>query len=517
MGLRPCLWIAGSVGLRGEEEEKDGSEMEHEMRLGAGKRRDEAGLGRMVSGEEEARRRGEMLGEILCVDGAAFTCQNGAASARRYKEGGEQRGGGEEGGGGGGGEAGGRRKRRKRGESLAERRRQQVGEANVGGNLSIEQHEGSAEDHRCNSRERPPRGGEIKDKDGRGRQVMSMDSGMQEGGRGKGKGGVGFAAASPWVALLLLSSVGMAGGDRAAQALFFDGAQFPFNTTSPPSPGYVYVSPMKSPPDGPIAPWFEFPQSFTVQLWLRPVRVFVGTQVEGGLVGCLVRQTVAGDTGTKAGYGLTITADATVHWYVTVGAETADVQYQVLVNSWTHLTATYNYNTATIELYVSLGTGSGLIKVGSHFFRLGSGGTPPAAVQFNTHNDLLMGKLQPLFDQDYYYSGYLEEVRFWNKALTLAEMDQTLYRTYYPSGSSLRAQGIVGYFAMNSVVCTEQLCGDVASLQQWIQGIDTGSAIVLRASPFDTSLPVAGLDCRWASERTNKQTVNRLQQKRTQA
>ena len=288
--------------------------------------------------------------------------------------------------------------------------------------------------------------------------------------------------------------------DRAGEALFFDGAQFPFNTTAPPSPGFVYVSPRKSPPDGPIDPWFEFPESFTIQLWMRPVRVFVGTEVEGGLVGCIVRQTLQGGAGIKSGYGLTITSDAKVHWIATVGAETADVTLQVEVNVWTHLTAIYDHTVATIFLYASLGDGNPMTLVGSHYFRLGSSNAPPASIQYNTKNDFLMGKLQPLYDEDSYYSGYLDEVRFWGSALTTAEMDASLYRTYFPDGPDLRDQGMVGYFGMNEVVCTDELCGDVASLQQWIQIGESGrftSAIVLRASPFDTSEEVADLDCRW--------------------
>jgi hypothetical protein len=295
--------------------------------------------------------------------------------------------------------------------------------------------------------------------------------------------------------LCALSLASLVGADRAGQALFFDGAQLPFNTTDPPSPGMVYVTPRRTPPTARVGPWFEYETSFTIQFWMRPIRVFVGTDVEGGLIGCLVRETLQNGGGKKAGYGLTINSESKVAWIVTVGAETGTVTQTVVVNSWTHITAIYDASDVTMRLYYSLGLGDGSIFTGSYTFDQ----APPYPVNYNIHNDLMMGKFQPLYDTEYYYSGYMDEVKFWSKALTRQQMDQSLYRTYLPDSDLLLGTGISGYWPMNSVVCTERLCENVASLQQWIHAGGSGrftSSLVLKASPLDLSESVRGIDCR---------------------
>ena len=37
----------------------------------------------------------------------------------------------------------------------------------------------------------------------------------------------------------------------------------------------------------------------------------------------------------------------------------------------------------------------------------------PKSVNYYIHNDLLIGLFQPLYDSPYYYSGYIDELRFW--------------------------------------------------------------------------------------------------------
>ena len=48
------------------------------------------------------------------------------------------------------------------------------------------------------------------------------------------------------VVVLLFQYSEIAKGDRAGDALFLDGGQEPFNSTDPPSPGFVYLTPRKS-------------------------------------------------------------------------------------------------------------------------------------------------------------------------------------------------------------------------------------------------------------------------------
>ena len=52
---------------------------------------------------------------------------------------------------------------------------------------------------------------------------------------------------------LLLHLWGCVLGDRAGDALFLDGGQEPFNSTDPPSPGFVYLTPRKT--SRGLAPW----------------------------------------------------------------------------------------------------------------------------------------------------------------------------------------------------------------------------------------------------------------------
>lgn len=66
---------------------------------------------------------------------------------------------------------------------------------------------------------------------------------------------------------LLLQHSEIANGDRAGDALFFDGGQEPFNSTDPPSPGFVYLTPRKS--SRGLAPWVStiFDAMWSNLLW----------------------------------------------------------------------------------------------------------------------------------------------------------------------------------------------------------------------------------------------------------
>lgn len=283
---------------------------------------------------------------------------------------------------------------------------------------------------------------------------------------------------------------GLCSGDRSGDVLFFDGAQAPFNTTFPPSPGFIYLTPRKT-PTALISPWFEFTGSFSIQFWMKPIRVFLGTDIEGGIVGCLVRPL----SDVQSGYGVTITSDTIAHFFLTVQRQTRSLNLQLELNKWVHLTAWYDSTTATARLYFSEGTGLPPTVADSHTYP----GIPPFGVDYFDHNDLLLGKLQPLFGEDYYYSGYLDELRFWSRALSLDEITDAVYRVYAPFSVQLNSIGLVGYWPMNAVKCTEELCGLVIALQQWIfiSGIvETRftSSLVLYASPRATPTIVA--DCR---------------------
>lgn len=214
------------------------------------------------------------------------------------------------------------------------------------------------------------------------------------------------------VVVALVLCFDLSEGDRSGDILFFDGAQEPFNLTYPASPGFVYVTPRKTARG--LAPWFEFQGSFSVQLWIRPQRVFLGTDIEQGVLGCLVRQTCGGCEQLRAGYGITITSDSVLHFYSTVGIVTSNIQLEVNINEWLHVTIWYDADLVEARLYTSPGDGrppslSGR-SVASRYLS-----ETPKSVNFDIHNDLILGKFQPIYDRESYYSGYIDELRFWSK------------------------------------------------------------------------------------------------------
>lgn len=303
---------------------------------------------------------------------------------------------------------------------------------------------------------------------------------------------------------VVLLCVQPAAGDRSGDILFFDGAQDPFNLTYPASPGFVYVTPRKTVRG--LPPWFEFSGSFSVQLWVYPQRMFLGTDIEQGVVGCLVRQTCGGCEQLRAGYGLTITSDSVLHFYLTVGIVTSNLELEVNTNEWIHVTMWYDADLVEARLYTSPGDGSpptltGKAQATQYLDEV------PKGVNFDIHNDLLLGKFQPIYDREYYYSGYVDELRFWSKALTVPEMTDAIYRAYAPDTVSLIGLGIQGYWPMDAVMCSDALCNGVAAFQQWIHvgGISRYTAsLVLYASPPDLASTVD--DCRGEINSANSQS-----------
>ena len=129
--------------------------------------------------------------------------------------------------------------------------------------------------------------------------------------------------------------------------------QAPFNTSDPADPGYLFFSPsLKSGSTWcrgcrscPCArhshclPRFEFGSAVTVELWLQTTRVFFGTSIVAGVIGCLVWQVAARAScntmplqhhapvtrapvtprpqpldGLTSGYGLFLSSDNVLHW-----------------------------------------------------------------------------------------------------------------------------------------------------------------------------------------------------------
>ena len=173
------------------------------------------------------------------------------------------------------------------------------------------------------------------------------------------------------------------------------------------------------------------------------------------------------------------------------------LDFEVEVEEWAHLTLQYDHEAVKASMWLSYGDGYEPKLVAQHQFQY----EIPKPVNFWIHNDLILGLFQPLYDPSYYYSGYVDELRFWSRTMGLAEMTSSIYRGYTPNSEYLQEIGMLGYYPMNAVKCTDDLCNGVVAMQQWIHtGRDSRftSALVLYASPFDESDAVKGLDCRFS-------------------
>ena len=181
-----------------------------------------------------------------------------------------------------------------------------------------------------------------------------------------------------------------------------------------------------------------------------------------------------------SGYGLTITPDSKIHFKFVEGGILYDLNTVITNEVWLHITAIFdaglanNARPARAFLFSCQGTGD--LPVLADFFEFPYS-SDPRSIQFDEHNDLLLGKLQPIYSASYYFSGYIDELRLWSLSLaaryppsTLAVSDirNTIYRTYYPDASQLISQEIVGYMPMNAVNCSGTLCLNPLGTQQWV-------------------------------------------------
>ena len=225
---------------------------------------------------------------------------------------------------------------------------------------------------------------------------------------------------------------------------------------------------------------FEFSGSFTIQFWVRARRIFFGTNVEGGLVGCLVFGFDTNGQQRRSGYGMTITSDSKLHFKFVEGGILYDLSTPISVNTWVHITAIFDSGIANkvrpARAFLLSCQGTGDLPSLADFFEFPLS-NDPRSIQFDEHNDLLLGKLQPLYSSDYYFCGYLDELRFWSLSmasryppidLVISDVRATIYRTYYPDSSQLQSQGIVAYLPMNAVNCTGTLCQNSLGTQQWV-------------------------------------------------
>jgi len=71
--------------------------------------------------------------------------------------------------------------------------------------------------------------------------------------------------------------------------MVFDGKQGDFSDLSPPATGSIFITLRHVRENAePTSVWFEFATSFCLDLWMRPQRLFLGTEIQGGVLTCLV-------------------------------------------------------------------------------------------------------------------------------------------------------------------------------------------------------------------------------------
>ncbi|EKX49713.1 hypothetical protein GUITHDRAFT_135879 [Guillardia theta CCMP2712] len=230
------------------------------------------------------------------------------------------------------------------------------------------------------------------------------------------------------------------GKGRAEQSVFLDGKQGAFADKYPPDPGFVFVNPRRSSQTS--APtWFEVPGSLTLDGWMRPRNLFIGTDIEGGVISCLVTDD---KLASYSGFGVLVSGQqfrGNLLFKATVGSTQQTINSTISENTWYYFTAIFNRGSCTnqvcspssMSLYINS------VRVASSTFQSSDG------ISFWPSNDLLIGKQFPIpsnLNSQQYFAGLLDEMRFWSRAVSTAEIPILQYSTIgltTPVATSLQA------------------------------------------------------------------------------
>jgi hypothetical protein len=282
-------------------------------------------------------------------------------------------------------------------------------------------------------------------------------------------------------ALALASLEGALAAGRGEESMVFDGKQGDFSDLSPPAPGYIFITPRRV-RENAEPMWFEFATSFSLDLWLRPQRLFLGTEIEGGVLTCLVTDS---PLSRYSGFGIVVSGSdrkGKVIFRATQGTNQISLIARIIEDTWYHVAAVFSTGDlgcvgltctpARMQLYLDA------VLVDDFVFK------QPGAVTFWPANDLTMGVHTPIPEKSladsFYFSGALDEVRMWRRALSAPEI--RFYKHATIAMADTLDLGVEAYFPLNSAVCTPEVCR--ASAQQW-NPTDDG-AFILDSSPSNS-------------------------------
>jgi hypothetical protein len=195
------------------------------------------------------------------------------------------------------------------------------------------------------------------------------------------------------VVLASVQHVGWVQAGRAEESMSFDGKQGTFSEVQPPTPGYIFVAPRRV-RENAEPMWFEFPDSFTIDAWIRPRVLFLGTDIEGGILTCLVTDV---PLSRYSGYGIVVSGsnrEGKLIFRSTQGTNQGSVQALINEKAWYHFTAMYTPGDkgcsgedcapAQMRLYLDA------VLVDSYTF------PEPGQANFWPANDLTMGLHMPI-------------------------------------------------------------------------------------------------------------------------
>ena len=88
--------------------------------------------------------------------------------------------------------------------------------------------------------------------------------------------------------------------------------------------------------------WFEFATSFSLDLWLRPQRLFLGTEIEGGVLTCLVTDS---PLSRYSGFGIVVSGSdrkGKVIFRATQGTNQISLIARIIEDTWYHVAAVFS-------------------------------------------------------------------------------------------------------------------------------------------------------------------------------
>lgn len=192
-----------------------------------------------------------------------------------------------------------------------------------------------------------------------------------------------------------------------------------------------------------------FTSSFSMEAWvLQKATVPSATIISKGDL----------NTSNKRGYHLSLNnGNANLTWYNNAGVALINIKspYAIITDKWYHIAATYDGTTAKLfidGLEVATGAPSGLPTTGTEKFLIG------AMFDSNT----------PTVPKNN-FNGFIDEVRIWNKALTVQQIREMMNQEIEINGIAVKGkviplnisggllwENLVGYYPMNDDTANDE-------------------------------------------------------------